>query len=343
MPNEGHICGKRISMTKKFFNIIPSEGESACLLLYGPVGEDQKVSPAQVVTELMELQRVYRKIDIRINSVGGEVFAGIAIFNALTASKADITIYIDGIAASIAAIIALCGKPLYMSNHARLMLHRVRGGECGTADELRAAASTMERLENTLAEMIAAKCKCSAEEVSAKYFDGVDHWFTAAEAKELGLIEGIYDIDDDNAPGADATTEEQLMAEIARLENSAAKVSALEGKVAELTAQIAESRKAAHTALLDQAVTEGKITEAQKPAFLSLLDTDEENAKSILSSLPLRKAGKQVEQFIDQHGDKKSDILSMSWDEIDKANRLAELKSNYPEVYQQKFDEAFKK
>lgn len=45
-------------MTKKFFNIIPSEGESACLLLYGPVGEDQKVSPAQVVTELMELQRV---------------------------------------------------------------------------------------------------------------------------------------------------------------------------------------------------------------------------------------------------------------------------------------------
>lgn len=384
VPNEGHICGKRISMTKKFFNIIPSEGESACLLLYGPVGEDQKVSPAQVVTELMELQRVYRKIDIRINSVGGEVFAGIAIFNALTASKADITIYIDGIAASIAAIIALCGKPLYMSNHARLMLHRVRGGDCGTADELRAAASTMERLENTLAEMIAAKCKCSAEEVSAKYFDGVDHWFTAAEAKELGLIEGIYDIDDDNAPGADATnddiykfftnrlsgngwplinnknmafiddlkarpsfknatTEEQLMAEIARLENSAAKVSALEGKVAELTAQIAESRKAAHTALLDQAVTEGKITEAQKPAFLSLLDTDEENAKSILSSLPLRKAGKQVEQFIDQHGDKKSDILSMSWDEIDKANRLAELKSNYPEVYQQKFDEAFKK
>lgn len=140
-----------------------------------------------------------------------------------------------------------------------------------------------------------------------------------------------------------ATTEEQLMAEIARLENSAAKVSALEGKVAELTAQIAESRKAAHTALLDQAVTEGKITEAQKPAFLSLLDSDEENAKSILSSLPLRKAGKQVEQFIDQHGDKKSDILSMSWDEIDKANRLAELKSNYPEVYQQKFDEAFKK
>ena len=75
VPNEGHICGKRISMTKKFFNIIPSEGESACLLLYGPVGEDQKVSPAQVVTELMELQRVYRKIDIRINSVGGEVFA----------------------------------------------------------------------------------------------------------------------------------------------------------------------------------------------------------------------------------------------------------------------------
>lgn len=62
-----------------------------------------------------------------------------------------------------------------------------------------------------------------------------------------------------------ATTEEQLMAEIARLENSAAKVSALEGKVAELTAQIAESRKAAHTALLDQAVTEGKSPRLRSP------------------------------------------------------------------------------
>ena len=49
------------------------------------------------------------------NSNGGEVYAGIAIFNALKNSKADITIYVDGIAASMASVIALCGKPVQMS------------------------------------------------------------------------------------------------------------------------------------------------------------------------------------------------------------------------------------
>ena len=58
------------------------------------------------------------KVDVRINSNGGEVYSGIAIFNALKNSKADITIYVDGIAASMASVIALCGKPVQMSRYA---------------------------------------------------------------------------------------------------------------------------------------------------------------------------------------------------------------------------------
>ena len=57
---------------------------------------------------------------------------------------ADVTIYIDGLAASIAGIIALCGKPLYMNKYARIMLHRVSGGSYGNADELRKAADLAE-------------------------------------------------------------------------------------------------------------------------------------------------------------------------------------------------------
>lgn len=366
-------------MAIKFFNIIPSEDETACLLMYGPVGDAQKVDPAMVVGELMELARTYRKIDIRINSVGGEVFAGIAIYNALKSSKADINIYIDGVAASIAAIIALCGKPLYMSRHARLMLHRVQGGEYGTAKQLRDAAKIIEDLEVSLSKMIADRCKSTPEAVCEQYFDGKDHWFTAQEAAEIGLIDGIYDIEDAEVPESasnddiyhfftnrlansgqtkkqetnmafiddlrarpsfkNATTEEQLMHEIVNLENSAAKVSALESKVAELSAKLAETRKAGFTALLNQAVSEGKITQAQVPTFLSLLESDETNTKELLASLSPKG---NVQTFI-QTGSAGADLLSMSWDEIDKAGRLAELKNQYPDAYKQKFEETFRK
>lgn len=368
-------------MKGKFFNIIPSQNDTACLVMYGPVGQGESVNPAQVVTELLELQSQYKKIDIRINSVGGEVFAGIAIFNALKTSTADITIYIDGVAASIAAIIALCGKPLYMSNHARLMLHRVKGGEYGTAKQLREAAHIMEDIEATLSKMIASRLKITPEEVVSKYFDGEDHWLTAKEAEGLGLIDGIYDINEEGAPDEHAsnddiyhfftnrlaldgqhkktnqsmafiddlkalpsfknvTGEADMLQHISTLENNAAKVPALEAKVTELEKQLADSNKAAHKALLDNAVAEGKITQAQVPTFMSLLESDEKNTKELLNSMPKKNS---AQAFIHHGGVNENDLVNMSWDEIDKANRLAELKNNYPELYEKKFNEAFKK
>ena len=197
--------------------------------------------------------------------------------------------------------------------------------------------------------------------------------------RSLGLIDGIYDIEDAEVPESasnddiyqfftnrlansgqtkkqetnmafiddlrarpsfkNATTEEQLMHEIVNLENSAAKVSALESKVAELSAKLAETRKAGFTALLNQAVSEGKITQAQVPTFLSLLESDETNTKELLASMSPKG---NVQTFI-HTGSAGADLLSMSWDEIDKAGRLAELKNQYPDAYKQKFEETFRK
>ena len=90
---------------KKFFNMIPGE-DVACILLYGDIGDYDKVRSGDVVRELLEMEAQYKKIDVRINSNGGDVYSGIAIFNAFKNTKADITIYIDGITASIASGIA---------------------------------------------------------------------------------------------------------------------------------------------------------------------------------------------------------------------------------------------
>lgn len=87
--------------------------DTACLLLYGEVsdeGGEGKISCRDIVNELMYLDSNYRSLSIRINSVGGDVYPGIAIFNAIRQCKSNVTIYIDGIAASIAGVIALGGK-----------------------------------------------------------------------------------------------------------------------------------------------------------------------------------------------------------------------------------------
>ena len=74
-----------IEMVTKYFNIIPGEG-SATLLLYGDIGDGYKVESGRIVSELIALQSQYGKIDVRINSRGGDVFSGMAIYNALRQS-----------------------------------------------------------------------------------------------------------------------------------------------------------------------------------------------------------------------------------------------------------------
>ena len=113
-----------MSAKTTFFNTIP-DGNAVTILLYGDIGSSSGVESGNVVAELAALSTTYQRIIVRINSNGGDVFAGMAIYNALRTSTADISISIDGVAASIAAIIALCGKPLYMSAFAKMMLHSV--------------------------------------------------------------------------------------------------------------------------------------------------------------------------------------------------------------------------
>ena len=111
--------------------MIPGE-DACCILLYGDIGEYSDVTAAAIVRELMEAEASGKRIDVRINSNGGDVYTGIAIFNALRGSKADIHIYVDGIAASMASVIALCGKPVEMSKYAAQRFGRLLRQQDGT-------------------------------------------------------------------------------------------------------------------------------------------------------------------------------------------------------------------
>lgn len=181
-------------------------GREADLLIYGEIADEVNaegmVGSRDIVRDLLLLGKSCDRVRVRINSQGGEVYAGIAIFNAIRRSPCDIAIYTDGIAASIAGIIAMCGRRHYMSRFSRLMIHSVSGGVYGNTSDLQKMIDEIKGLEETISSIIAERMQVTAEEVRQRYFDGEDHWFTAEEAVSLGLADGIYDAE---LPGADAS------------------------------------------------------------------------------------------------------------------------------------------
>lgn len=178
--------------------ILPeNDNDPVAILLYGYIGENENddFTSTSIVRNIKILGARYKNMDIRINSYGGEVYAGLGIFNAIRASRSNINIYIDGVAASMAAVIALCGRPVFMSRYARLMIHPVSGGIQGNAQQIRTYANEVENLTKTLVKIVAKKTGQTDEEVESQYFNGVDNWFSADEALKLKLIDGIFDVE----------------------------------------------------------------------------------------------------------------------------------------------------
>lgn len=377
---------KIMTMKKGFFNILlpESANDAVGILLYGYIGNEEKIDSATIVAKIKELSLKYRNIDIRINSLGGEVYAGLAIFNAIRESEANINIYIDGVAASMAAVIALCGRPLHMSRYSRLMLHSVSGGVSGTAKYIRTYADQIDSLTNTLIEIVSERTGLGSDEVRDRWFDGNDHWITSSEAMSLKLIDSIYDmknnptateseeltaeciyeftnrlsepqLDNQNmnfmeelrnlSSFSNAKTDVEVLEVVKKLENAAAKVEPLEKRVNDLLAEKEVAINSAREAFLAQAIQEGKIKDSQKEQFLALMKSDEKTVKELIASMPITKRTPRIaETLATQAGQSaRAQLEAMSWDEIDRAERLAELKNNYPDLYEAKFNETFKK
>lgn len=181
-------------MKKNVFNIIANpDGKSCTILLYGEIGDYADVTASDILSQIMDAEAKYGRFDIRINSVGGQVSTGIAIFNALKASKAEITIYIDCLAASTASFIACCGRTVKMSRYARLLIHKPTGYVGGNADEIKSYMQELQRIEDTICDIYAQRTKKTVDEIKASYMDGQDHWLTADDAVRLGFVDEVYD------------------------------------------------------------------------------------------------------------------------------------------------------
>ena len=177
---------------KPWYQIRAAAGEAVEILIYDEIGRNffgEGIAAEQFVKDLADIRG--RALDVRINSVGGQVFEGLAIYNALARHDAKVTVHIDGIAASIASIIALAGQDVRIAANAFMMIHNPHGIAWGNSADMREMADTLEKIAGSLVGIYQERTGRSAEAVRA-WMDG-ETWFTAAEAKEAGLVHQVVE------------------------------------------------------------------------------------------------------------------------------------------------------
>ena len=134
-----------------------------------------------------------RDIYLYINSPGGSVTAGMAIYDTMQYIKPDVVTVGMGLAASMGQFLLTAGAPgkRYITPHARVLLHQPLGGAGGSATEIRINADLILGMKKELAAITASRTGKTVEQVEA---DGDrDHWFTAQEALEYGFVDRVID------------------------------------------------------------------------------------------------------------------------------------------------------
>ena len=119
-------------------------------------------------------------IELRINSPGGSVFEGVTIYNLLIAHPARVEVHIDGLAASIASVIALAGDEIHIAENAMMMIHDPSGGAWGYAEDLRKIADVLDRLKDAILNTYVTATGGDRNELARMMKE--ETWFTADEA-----------------------------------------------------------------------------------------------------------------------------------------------------------------
>lgn len=132
-----------------------------------------------------------KSIQVEINSPGGDVFAGLAIYNSLKGSGKEIVVKVMGVAASAASLIAMAGDKIIMPKNTFMMVHNPWSFAMGNADELRDSADTLDKIGGSLKATYAAKTGQTEEKIAELL--AKDTWLTADEAKDLGFATEVVE------------------------------------------------------------------------------------------------------------------------------------------------------
>lgn len=173
---------------------IEAKGSDAEILIYDQIGIDSRTGEgltAKAFAEKLTSLGKIKNINVRINSSGGSVFDGTAIYNTLKNNPAKVTTIIDGAALSVASIIAMAGDEIRMAKNGYLMIHDPHAIAVGGADDMRKMAEMLDVVKSSLVTTYAERSKQPADKI-AKMMTA-ETWMTASEAKDLGFVDSVTD------------------------------------------------------------------------------------------------------------------------------------------------------
>lgn len=175
----------------KFLSVKNLTNDSADIYFYGDIvssewgkWEDSDTAPEDVREQLKQVEGV-QNLNIYINSGGGSVFAGLAIYNMLKRHQAHKKVYVDGMAASIASVIAMAGDEINVPSNAFLMIHKPWVMSIGNANDLRKLADDLDSIESGLLNVYEENLAEGVDIETVKQMVNAETWLNGKEAAEI--------------------------------------------------------------------------------------------------------------------------------------------------------------
>ena len=186
-PQAADAAGAGLGLTDSIYNRLLKER----IIWLGSEVRDDNANAICAQMLLLDAEDPDRDIYLYINSPGGSVTAGMAIYDTMQYVKPDVVTVATGLAASMGQFLLSAGAKgkRYITPHARVLMHQPSGGAGGSATDIRINADLIIKMKQELAEITAANTGHTVEEIIAD--SDRDHWFSAQEALEYGFVDHI--------------------------------------------------------------------------------------------------------------------------------------------------------
>lgn len=178
-------------MKERFYQLTNVSEDSATLYIYGDITSykwyEEDVCSYDLAKELTALEG--KNLTVRINSYGGAVAEGLAIYNLLKSYEGEVTTICDGFACSAASVVFMAGAKRIMPRSSLLMIHNAWTWASGDADDLRKAADDLEKITQPSVEIYTSVSNLDADEIKAMM--DAETWIDADEALDFGFATEI--------------------------------------------------------------------------------------------------------------------------------------------------------
>ena len=171
---------------------LETDPENKVIQMRGPIGNFDGGISADDFRDCLN-EHAGADVTIHLDSQGGSVSDGLAMYNAIMQHDGEVTIHIDTIAASIATVIACAASKLVINSNAKFMIHRCWTQAMGNCKDFRSTADVMEMMDNDLAASYAEKTGKSSEDLLSMM--DAETWMTAEEALAQGFVDEIHKIE----------------------------------------------------------------------------------------------------------------------------------------------------